>query len=118
MRVIDCRVFVQIPKEEISKFDGKTKQWVFSGYDHDDFGYRFWDAKDKKVIISWGVVFFKGQTIKNLGKTRKLKLIDIGYVDLCLEPLTMVINYHKRDIEVNDPMPQLEVPIDLILPKH
>ena len=41
-------------------------------YGQDEFGYRFYDPIDKKLIRSRDVVFFEDQTIENIDKTEKL----------------------------------------------
>ena len=52
LRVFRCRAFVHIPRDERSKLDGKSKQCIFMGYSHEDFGYRLWDPASKKIIRS------------------------------------------------------------------
>ena len=59
LRVFGCRAFVHIPKDERSKLDSKSRQCIFLGYGHDEFGYRLWDPVDKKVIRSCDVVFLE-----------------------------------------------------------
>lgn len=49
LRVFGCRAFVHIPKDERSKLDDKSKQCIFLGYAHSEFGYRLWDPIDKKI---------------------------------------------------------------------
>lgn len=51
--------FVHIPKDEKSKFDNKSKQCIFLGYSHEEFGHRFWDPKNKKVIRNRDMIFFE-----------------------------------------------------------
>ena len=41
-------------------------------YGQDEFGYRFYDPIDKKLIRSRDVVFFEDQTIEYIDKTEKL----------------------------------------------
>lgn len=43
LRVFGCKAFVHIPKDERSKLEVKTKQYVFVGYSQDEFGYRLYD---------------------------------------------------------------------------
>lgn len=38
LRVFGCKVFVHVPKDERSKLDAKTRQCIFLGYGHDEFG--------------------------------------------------------------------------------
>ena len=39
------------------KLDAKSQKCTFIGYGGDEFGYRFWDDKNKKTIRSMDVVF-------------------------------------------------------------
>ncbi len=71
LKVFGCRAFVHIPHDERAKFDAKTKQCIFLGYGHDEFGYRLWDPVNKKVVRSRDVVFFEDQTIEDIEKTDK-----------------------------------------------
>ena len=41
---------------------------IFIGYGDEEFGYRLWDLKEKKVIRSRDVVFHESQTIKDIEK--------------------------------------------------
>ena len=40
LSVFGCKEFVHIPKDERSKLDVKAKPCIFSGYGHEEFGYR------------------------------------------------------------------------------
>ncbi|RDX71393.1 hypothetical protein CR513_49270, partial [Mucuna pruriens] len=40
LQVFDCKAFVHVPKDERSKLDMKTRQCIFIGYGHDEYGYR------------------------------------------------------------------------------
>lgn len=44
-RVFGCRAFAHVPDNERSKLDGKSKECIFLGYSHDQFGYRLWDSE-------------------------------------------------------------------------
>ncbi|KAG6779810.1 hypothetical protein POTOM_016210 [Populus tomentosa] len=52
LRVFGCRAFVHFPRDERSKLDSKTKQCIFLGSEDDEFGYRLWDPKEKKIVRS------------------------------------------------------------------
>ena len=62
LRVFGCRAFVHVPKDERSKLDKKTRQCIFIGYGEDEFGYRFYDPIEKKLVKSRDVQFMKDQT--------------------------------------------------------
>ncbi|PKI73141.1 hypothetical protein CRG98_006483, partial [Punica granatum] len=74
IRIFGCRAFVHIPRDERSKLDAKAKQCIFLGYAHEEFGYRFWDPDNKKIIRSRDVVFLEDQTIEDLQKLEKAKV--------------------------------------------
>ena len=71
LKVFGCKACVHVPKDERSKLDIKTKQCIFIGYGQDEFGYRFYDPVDKKLIRSRDAVFFEYQTIEDIDKTEK-----------------------------------------------
>lgn len=70
LRVFGCRAFVHVPINERSKLDKKTKECIFLGYSEDEFGYRLWDPRDRKVVRSRDVVFFEDQTIEDCEKKK------------------------------------------------
>ena len=71
LRVFGCRAFVHVPRDERSKLDNKKKQCVFLGSEDDEFGYRLWDPKEKKIVKSKDVIFFKNQTIEDFEQKEK-----------------------------------------------
>ena len=70
LKVFRCKVCVHVPKDERSKMDVKTKQCIFIGYGQDEFGYRFYDPIDKKLIRSRDVVSLKIKLLKILTRLR------------------------------------------------
>ena len=66
--VFGCRVFVHVPKDERSKLDVNTRECIFVGYGHDEFGYRLYDPVEKKLIRSRDVIFMEDHTIEDIGK--------------------------------------------------
>ena len=65
LRVFGCLAYVHIARDQRSKLDSKTKPCIFLGYSEDEFGYRLWDLKDKKVVRSRDVVFMEDKTIED-----------------------------------------------------
>ena len=59
LRVFGCMAFVHVPKDELSKLDNKTKQFIFLGYSNEEFGYKLWDPATKKIIKSKDIIFFE-----------------------------------------------------------
>ena len=66
LRVFGCRAFVHVPKDERSKLDKKTRQCIFISYGEDEFGYRFYDPVEKKLVRSRDVQFMEDQTIEDI----------------------------------------------------
>ncbi|RDX84970.1 hypothetical protein CR513_33901, partial [Mucuna pruriens] len=57
LRVFGCQAFAHVPKEQRTKLDDKALPCIFIGYGNEEFGYRLWDPKNKKVIRSRDVIF-------------------------------------------------------------
>ncbi|KAL5759614.1 hypothetical protein ACOSQ2_018452 [Xanthoceras sorbifolium] len=57
LRVFGCISYVHIDSTEKSKLDAKSNKCVFVGYGGDEFGYRFWDYENRKIIRSRDVIF-------------------------------------------------------------
>ncbi|RDX88387.1 hypothetical protein CR513_30024, partial [Mucuna pruriens] len=70
----DCKAFVHVPKDERSKLDMKTRQCIFIGYGHDEYGYRMYDPVEKKLVRSRDVQFMEDQTIENIDAVKKSTL--------------------------------------------
>ena len=70
--VFGCKTFVHIPKDERFKLDVKTKQCVFVGYGQNEFGYKFYDPIEKKIVRSRDIAFVKNRTIEDIDKVGKL----------------------------------------------
>ena len=57
LRVFGCEVFVHIDKDDRTKLEAKSEKCNVIGYGGDDFGFKCWSIKDKKIIRSRDVVF-------------------------------------------------------------
>ena len=111
LKVFGCRAFVHIPKDERSKLDDKSKQCIFIGYGHDEFGYRLWDPLDKKLIRSRDVVFLEDQTIEDFGMIEKSGSSSSDLIDL--EPSPPIINEENvEEIQPSHDVPNEEVSQD------
>ena len=62
---------MHIPKDERAKLDANSKQCIFLGYAHDEYGYKLWDPVDRKVIRSRDVIFLEDQTVEDIKKAEK-----------------------------------------------
>ena len=59
LRVFDCRAYIHILDDELSKLDDKAKEYIFLGYGYEEFGYIIWDLVVRKLIRSRDIVFLK-----------------------------------------------------------
>ena len=57
LRVFGCPTYVHIPNEERLKLDAKSRQCIFLGYQKGVKGFKLYDPKANKVVISRDVVF-------------------------------------------------------------
>ena len=100
LKVFGCKACVHVLKDERSKLDVKIKQCIFIGYGQDEFGYRFYDLIDKKLIRSCDIVFFEDQTIEDIDKTEKLDShTDERYL-LLIQFLLLIHLLHMREPKV------------------
>ncbi|RDX90093.1 hypothetical protein CR513_28077, partial [Mucuna pruriens] len=69
--VFGCKAFVHVPKDERSKLDMKTRQYIFIGYGQDEYGYRLYDPIEKKLVRIRDVQFMEDQTIEDIDNVKK-----------------------------------------------
>ena len=74
LRVFGCRAFVHVPNDERSKLDSKANQCIFLGSKDDEFDYRLWNPKEKKIVRSRDVIFFE-EPLKTLNRKKKQSLL-------------------------------------------
>ncbi|URD72826.1 Retrotransposon protein [Musa troglodytarum] len=109
LRVFGCRAFAYIPDNERSKLDGKTKECIFLGYSHDQFGYRLWDIEKQKVFRSRDVVFFEDQTLEDLKKKASAKTSIEGLAD-CDPVVPPVYQGDGGDMQEDGVEPNINLP--------
>ena len=68
LKVFGCKAWIYVPKEQRMKLDDKAIPCIFIGYGDEEFSYKFWDPKTRKVITSRDVVFHEDQTMKDSNK--------------------------------------------------
>ena len=110
LRVFGCRAFVHIPRDERAKLDANSKQCIFLGYAHDEYGYKLWDPVDKKIIRSRDVVFIEDQTIEDVEKAEKTT--SSGQIPTNVDPTPLSDFTDGRtveDTEVYEPQQQVEL---------
>ena len=115
LRVFGCKSFVHVPKDERSKLDAKSRQCIFIGYGEDEFGYRFYDPIEKKLVRIRDVKFMEDQTIEDIDKMEKsTPKEDNGVADF--EPVQPPIQNLNTDVQndVGDQQPayEVDVPVD------
>lgn len=59
VKIFGSEVLVHTPREKRTKWQPKSKQMMFIGFDDDRKGYRCFDEKTNKVIVSRDVIFFE-----------------------------------------------------------
>ena len=57
LRVFGCVSYVHVDSNDRDKLDPKSRKYFFIGYGSDDFGYRFWDEENRKIIRQRNVIF-------------------------------------------------------------
>jgi hypothetical protein len=57
LKVFGCVSYVHIDSDARNKLDAKSKKCFFIGYGDEEFGFRFWDDQDRKIIRSRNVIF-------------------------------------------------------------
>ena len=63
LRTFGCAAFVMT--DDRNKLEAKSVKCTFIGYGNDEFGYRFWDEKNRKVLRSRNVVFDETRLYKD-----------------------------------------------------
>ena len=57
LKVFSCPAYAHIARDERSKLDAKSRQCIFLGYQKGVKGFKLWDLKANKVVISRDVIF-------------------------------------------------------------
>src|SRR3954466_783308 len=57
LKVFGCKVYVHIPSDERNKLKPKSLECIFLGFENGVKGYRLWDPKNKKKVLSRDVIF-------------------------------------------------------------
>jgi len=52
LRVFGCDAYVHVPKEKRTKFDSKSKKFIFIGYKDGLKGYKLWNPETRKVVYN------------------------------------------------------------------
>ncbi|KAE8723109.1 Retrovirus-related Pol polyprotein from transposon TNT 1-94 [Hibiscus syriacus] len=73
LRVFGCISYVHIDSAERSKLDAKSNKCVFVGYGGDEFGYRFWDYENRKIIRSRDIIFNENVMYKDRSILKQFK---------------------------------------------
>ena len=71
LRVFGCPAYVHVSSDERSKLDAKSKQCVFLGYQKGVKGFKLWDPKANKIVISRDVVFDEKAMLQHTQEEQK-----------------------------------------------
>ncbi|XXG79495.1 hypothetical protein AAC387_Pa09g0546 [Persea americana] len=71
LKVFGCTSYVHVDAEKRDKLDSKSRKCTFIGYGSDEFGYRFWDEENRKIIRSRNVIFNEKVMHKNKDKVHE-----------------------------------------------
>jgi len=115
LRVFGCKAFVHVLKDERSKLDAKSRQCIFIGYSENEFGYRFYDFVEKKLVRSRDVKFMKDQIIEGIDKVEKsTPKEDNGVADFepAQQPIQNLNIDVQNDVGVQQPKDEVDVPVD------
>ncbi|RDX69595.1 hypothetical protein CR513_51267, partial [Mucuna pruriens] len=122
LRIFGCKALVHVLKDERSKLDMKTRQCIFIGYGHDEYGYKMYDPVEKKLVRSRDVQFMEDQTIEDIDKVKKStpekdnSLFEIDPVRMPVHDLDTVDNNVQNGEQHNHGDQQLgdgfDVPLD------
>ena len=114
LKVFGCRAFVHIPKDERNKLDPKSRDCIFLGYGHEEFGYRLWDPNEKKIIRSRDVIFFENQTIEDVKKENKNRTTEeIPVKDHPFKQVQQGVEVPRENIEERLKLKSLQLRLNL-----
>ena len=57
LRIFGSEAFVNVPKQQTTKFDARARRMILVGYENNSSNYRVYDPQSKKVSVSRDVVF-------------------------------------------------------------
>ncbi|KAG6742202.1 hypothetical protein POTOM_055492 [Populus tomentosa] len=57
LKIFGCVSYVHIDSDARNKLEAKSKKCFFIGYGDEEFGFRFWDDQNRKIIRSRNVIF-------------------------------------------------------------
>ena len=80
LRTFGCETFVHVDKENITKFEGKSKKCTFIGYELNDFGYILYDYENHKIIRRRDVVFNEKGMYKDQLQRKKQEKENTEYI--------------------------------------
>ena len=93
LKVCGCICFAQVPKEKKIKLDEISEKCIFVCYSSMSKGYRLYNLKTKKIIISRDVILMK--KVYGIGRKTRLK------VNLSRSLLCSKIQVNKLKIKKN-----------------
>lgn len=96
MRIFGCRAWVQVPRVKRSKLDPAAVCMTFVGYATQQKGYRFWNPRERKIVISRDASFLE---LDNGSSTNAMQpIVSESPPTLCLDHLNS-LDEDGRDVE-------------------
>lgn len=75
LKVFGCRALMHVPKEKRRKWDPKSVDTIFVGYCENTKGYRLFNPRTNKIVISRDVVFMEKETYNQNELVESLPII-------------------------------------------
>lgn len=110
LRVFGCKAMVHIPKCKRRKFDAKSEECTFVGYDENTKGYRVYSSRTGNVFLSRDVVFcenkFNSEYVPQTGGIYNYGFpfgdeIEIGAVDVQKNDENKILTDQVEEENVN-----------------
>ena len=112
LKVCRCKAFMHVPKEQRVKLDDKETPCIFIGYGDEEFGYRLWDSKKKKIFRSRDIMFHEHETIEDMEKNVSgAKLTYEGIAYLTSEQTSLESATNEAKMSESKPRTELEEPV-------
>ena len=73
LRVFGSITYAHVPKQRKNKFDDRSKELMFIGYDSRTKGYKLYDPRNDKVTLSRDVEFNEDKINMGLESSRRME---------------------------------------------
>lgn len=79
LKVFGCKALAHVPKEKRDKWDAKSEELIFVGYNESTKGYRLINPESRKAVNSRDVVFFEKHSVGKQTEIGKSELTVISF---------------------------------------